>query len=58
VVQFLVNDQGDAVNACAFGLFLIGMAACAVTLLRTPPEPTLGSAAATDPLVTTAPSTR
>jgi len=58
VVQFLVNDQGDAVNACAFGLFLIGMAACAVTLLRTPPEPTLVSAAATDPLVTTAPSTR
>ena len=58
VVQFLVNDQGDAVNACAFGLFLIGMAACAVTLLHTPPEPTLVSAAATDPLVTTAPSTR
>ena len=58
VVQFLVHDQSDAVNACAYGLLLIGMAACAVTLLRPPPEPAPASAAAADPLVTSAPSTR
>ena len=58
LVQLLVHDQVGAVDACANGLFLIGMAACAVTLLRTPPEPALASAAAADPLVTAAPSTR
>jgi hypothetical protein len=38
VVQFVVHDQA-VLSACAFGLLLIGMAACAVTLLRAPAEP-------------------
>jgi hypothetical protein len=45
LVQLLVNDQANAVNACAFGLFLIGMAACAVTLIRVPAESAEGLAA-------------
>jgi len=45
-------------SAAAFGLFLIGMGACAVSLLRTPSEPALASAGSEDSLVTTAPSTR
>jgi len=44
LVQLLVHDQPGAVNACANGLFLIGMAACAVTLVRTPPEQALALA--------------
>jgi hypothetical protein len=56
VVQFLVHDQ-SVLSACAFGL-LLGMAACAVTLLRTPAGPALAPAVAADPLVTSAPSTR
>jgi len=47
LVQLLVHDQVGAVDACANGLFLIGMAACAVTLLRTPPEPAQTLAAET-----------
>ena len=57
VVQFLVHDQ-SVLSACAFGLLLIGMAACAVTLLRTPAGPALAPSEVADPLVTSAPSTR
>lgn len=60
LVQLLVHDQVGAVDACANGLFLIGMAACAVKLLRTPPDPAQALAAEPQPipLVTTAPSIR
>jgi hypothetical protein len=57
VVQFLVHDQA-VLSACVFGLLLIGMGACAVTLLRTPAGPALAPAEAADPLVTSTPSTR
>jgi len=57
VVQFLVHDQA-VLSACAFGLLLIGMAACAVTLLRSPAEPAPAPAEAADPLVTSSPSAR
>ena len=57
LAQLLVHDQADAVSACVYGLLLISLTACAMTLLRTPTESTLASAAA-DPLVTTTPSTR
>jgi len=57
VVQFFVHDQ-SVLSACAFGLLLIGMATCAVTLLRTANEPAPASEAPADPLVTAAPSTR
>jgi hypothetical protein len=43
LAPLLVHDQVGAVDACVNGLFLIGMAACAVTLLRTPPEPALAA---------------
>jgi hypothetical protein len=54
IVQFLVHDQS---MLSAYGLLPPGMTACAVTLLRTPPEPGPTSAPA-DPLVTSAPATR
>lgn len=58
LAPLLVHDQVGAVDACANGLFLIGMAVCAVTLLRTPPEPALAAETQPIPLVITAPSTR
>jgi hypothetical protein len=57
LVQVPVHDSAVG-SAAAFGLFLIGMGACAVSLLRTPSEPALASAGSEDSLVTTAPSTR
>jgi hypothetical protein len=54
IVQFLVHDKSVL---SAYGLLPPGMTACAVTLLRTPPEPGPTSAPA-DPLVTSAPATR
>jgi hypothetical protein len=57
VLQFPVHDQA-VLSACAFGLLLIGMAACAVALLHTPDEPGWATPAAADSLVTSAPSTR
>jgi hypothetical protein len=48
VVQFLVHDQA-VLSACVWGLFLVGMAPCAVALLRTRPEP--GQAPASETLV-------
>ena len=38
IVQVPVHDSGVG-SAVAYGLLLIGMAACAVTLVRTRPEP-------------------
>jgi hypothetical protein len=38
LAQVPVHDSGVG-SAVAYGLLLIGMAACAVTLLRTRPEP-------------------
>jgi hypothetical protein len=58
LVQLLVHDQVGAVDARANGLFLIGMATCAVTLLRTPPESAWLPKPQPIALGTTAPSTR
>src|ERR1700761_3938073 len=38
IVQVPVHDSGVG-SAVAYGLFLVGTAACAVALVRTPPEP-------------------
>jgi len=50
LVHLLVHDQPGVVDACAYGFLLIGMAACAVTLLRTPsgPAPALASETSAD----------
>jgi hypothetical protein len=48
LVQLLVHDQAGAVSACAYALLLIGMAACAVTLLRTRRGPAPASVTSTD----------
>jgi len=59
ILQFPVHDQA-ALSACAFGLLLIGMAACAVTLLRAPSglDQDPASETSADTLVTSASSTR
>jgi hypothetical protein len=48
--HLLVHDQSGVVNACAYGLLAIGMGACAVTLIRSPPAsaPALVSEAPAD----------
>jgi hypothetical protein len=40
LAQLFVNNLPGAVSACVWGLLLVGMAACAVTLVRPSPEPT------------------